>query len=373
MGEADGAVDQQTGRGASLKERGWLVAFVIVTVGIAGYLVLGPDSDHECSWLRGFKGNLVGEFVGNVLFLFLGFHLQRRVDKLQEEAVTMQRDMKDVQERMHAVQDEMKHVQRDMRLAQAETRDVVDSLSRHPSEQQAHLEFKRFLWRDSYHDVRLPEVKTALQPMGLQYTIAPIKDATGRPTSLRTEMHDFDLVMVQSIAPSAGDSADQLREYDSAAIHLNEAYFCEFYNGGWYLGQSAGSRRGQYRFELSTKFGQAEWTRPANEFLPWPLTPTDAVLFKTMLVSDDGTEHRVGGWDVRFYRQPDGSIWVQPSRAAPAKRVSMLVNELSGEHQLVIDSFEGYFCGDARPRFFALVEKVITEAGFKVPERYDWP
>lgn len=298
-------------------------------VAAVAWLWLGFDVNGEPAWMQGFKGNLFGEILGGVAFVILGLHLGQRLDKLVE---------KDIEDR--------KHAERVRRLEE---------------------QFDHFLRYEAWHDARFPSLVTPAHPIGLDYTIEPVRDESGEPRVHRTEMHTSYLVRVREPAQRAFSDALHLADYEAAPIHCGEYYLARFYNGSWHMGQSSVGDDWLPCY-LSGKLGHAEFGFYANSLLDGLLAaPPNSKIIKQTILDEHGRESN-GGWQVSVYRADDGRVWVQPCRTAPPKPVYIEVDVLNDTKRPVFEDFEGYFPGEARERLFELIERELAKVGHALPE-----
>lgn len=345
--------------------RRWLVWFGVLFAIVLLYLVIGwnaGDAD-EPIWFQGFKGNLVGEVVGSIVFLFLGFYLDAKVEQIQEET--------------HRLTQATYKLTEQTLLLTAKSSEILKNQEDDREQDDRIEQFMRFLRseNETYHDVRFPDIKSPTAELGLNYTISPVRDADNKPVVRRTEMDQMYLIRIDGPAGKRVLDEQQLRDYDDADIHTGEHYFCRFYNRAWHMGRES-SQTGWHKFYMSGKLGPCETGITADEFMKASGPPESVVWKKSVLVDAHGkpTDGFNGACQVTIYKDADDAIWVQPSESVPPKRFVRERNMRDDTTKLVVDHFEGYFTGAARQPFLELMAATVEEAGHKVPEsrNYDW-
>lgn len=286
--------------------------------------------DHDPDWLSGFRGNVVAGVLGSLFFLVLGFYLNQEFEELQAETHDVVVEMQKIQKSTHEVVIEVGSIQR---ATNAQTR---------RQEKVAH--FVRFLHREAYHDVRFPNLKTKGEPLGLQYTITPVRE-NGQPRRYTTEMSESYVVKVLDIAFREELEPEQLREYGSSPIKVGEYYFCGFYNDAWHMGPE--DHHLEHEFYLSGKLGHVEHVISANDFIGENNPPGGSRSLGMFVVVSDGTRAGVGvgGAGVELFEAPGPSFYVKIN-SAPPKRLDMTVVPPE------VEDLDGYFAtAEARERF----------------------
>jgi hypothetical protein len=126
--------------------------------------------------------------------------------------------------------------------------------------------FDEFMKKESYHDIRFPELNPNPESLGLEYTIAPVRDPnTGEPCKHELEMDSLYVVKVLEPVQWRFLKPERRKEYEGSPIEVGRQYFCAFYNDSWHLGDS--DIHQPYRFYLSGKVGPAFWGTTADEFV----------------------------------------------------------------------------------------------------------
>jgi Ca2+/Na+ antiporter len=139
-------------------------------------------------------------------------------------------------------------------------------------EQELDLERKRqrfinFMESENYHNIRIPELKTTNQQIGLEYTIVPVRDPnTQKPIKYENEMESMYIVKVNE--PACWDvikeTSDIRREYDESVIKIDAYYYCKLYNYNWHL--SIDNIK-YFEFYLSSKVGTCYTVISANTYM----------------------------------------------------------------------------------------------------------
>jgi hypothetical protein len=241
-----------------------------------------PDKDPAL--LSGFRGNVISGLFGGVLFLLFGFYLNHELEKLQIETHTLTVE--------RAIRDE---------------------------EQRKIERFMAFLRTEQYHDVRFPNLKTPTEPLGLVYTVEPVRDENGEPKRHVSEMDVSYVVKVRCVAQEEERTSENLADYDNAAIHTGEFCFCRFYNGEWHMGRDVLGFTEWHSFYLSGKVGPIQHGMSANDFVGASAPPENAERVCRFLVKDDGTRMSGSGGatPVEIFRTKGGELLIQFYGAPP--------------------------------------------------------
>jgi len=311
-------------------KRGWaLSGFVLIlllhVVVIAG--LSRVSSGQDPALVNGFRGNVISGLMAGLLFLFLGFALNEDLENLQKETHNLQQET---------------HALTKQRAEREQRQRKID-------------EFMNFLQSERYHDVRFPELTTSTEPLGLDYTIEPVRDAAGKPKCRVTEMEVAYVVSVRSPSYPELREPENLADYENAPIHTREFYFCRFYDDAWHMGQEFIPWRNWFRFYLSGKVGPVEHGMSANEFMGVTGEPEGAERYCRLVLKKDGTlmKGSGGAYLVEVLRAKDGAFFIQ-FHEAPPKRLHREKDE-TGEERLVIDNMDGYFPGPARANFMRVL------------------
>lgn len=151
-----------------------------------------------------------------------------------------------------------------LRSATQQTLSLIENWQHDLAQREAVRRFEDFMAHESHHDIRFPELKSESNPLGLEYTIQPVLDATGSPLSNKNEMTNRWVIKIAGPAQEDVISPEDLKEYENSPIHDNEYYYCEFYNGSWHLSSDGWT---SHSFYLSGKVGQVEHMESANSFV----------------------------------------------------------------------------------------------------------
>ena len=363
--------------------KAWLLRVVGVFAVIILYICFGPSNDP--SVFTGFKGSLIAGAIGSIAFLILGYYLNVEVNILQRETHGLSEKTNELTEKTHPITVDTKEIAaRSVELGRQihEMAGVIRSISeqtrklQEEREQQREAdrlerlriaEFEHFVRDETYHDVCFPDLRTDRNLSGLVYTISPVRDEHGQPKRRKSEMNSFYLITLDRPAREKVLSPEQLQDYSDAPLHTGESYFCDFYNGSWHMGQDSVGLE-WHRFYMAGKIGPAEYSESANSFVKMAGPPKDVVWQADLLVNTGGTliTSEGGGWQVHLYKDQSDVFWVQPSRNAPAKRISFEEHWQTKVETTHVENFEGYFVGSAREPFLDLIERTITSAGHTI-------
>ena len=201
--------------------RSWflIIGLLLLAVMVASVLLFSVVD--EPSLLSGFRGNLVGEILGGVVFLLFGVHLGRKVERIIVE--------------------------------RAEHEDRMRRMDR----------FIRFLEQERHYNVCFPELHSDVHPTGLVYRLEPVRP---RGTALKRETEIDTSYVVRVVGPAYQEALEpeQLAEYERSQIKPG-LYFCRFYNGEWHMGTRSFGRD-WLEFHLYGKQGEMELSVTAQEF-----------------------------------------------------------------------------------------------------------
>jgi hypothetical protein len=202
---------------------------------------------------------------------------------------------------------------------------------------------------ESHHDVRLPEFATDRHPLGLEYTIRPVRDEQGEPLRDKGEMRDRWLVEVVGPAHERFQSKADLKAYESSPIRDGEHYYCEFLNDNWHLTDGWESR---HHFYLSGKVGPVEHLEPPNAFVErylGKLRPPLKELFSVVL-STKGKRLTGGGGGNMFQAlgEPGGGLVLRINNSPPKEMYTINSQGNEANWRFVIEKLRGH--GEATVR-----------------------
>jgi hypothetical protein len=89
---------------------------------------------------------------------------------------------------------------------------------------------------DTHYNIRIPEVKTLTHPIGLEYTVIPIRDdKTNKPILYENSMEKLHIIKILEPANweyllSDKKYAKHIIDYQNSPIKVGEYYFCKFIN-----------------------------------------------------------------------------------------------------------------------------------------------
>lgn len=202
-----------------MKKTRWFIVLAGLTfaaqVGFYFYAASNQTNGNDPAWIAGFRGNILAGLLGSVMFLLLGLFLDDEVGELTKKTSKLTEETKKLSE---------------------ETHNLVEADARRQDTQRRIDRFHRFFHNESYHDVTFEDLKRPHHPLGLVYTICPLKDEKGQPRIYRTEMQELYIVRVQKIAFEEVLEPEALAEYDGSPIRVGAAYFCEYVNDAWHMG-----------------------------------------------------------------------------------------------------------------------------------------
>lgn len=310
------------------RRRSYLVLFAVILAGLVGVIFLLPEHPEDFpKYVRplvdGYGGNLSAEIVGSLVFLLLAFYLDAEV----EEKIDHIRDVT------------------------AKSEEILSRREQLLRNERAIAAFENFVRRETYHDVRFPDLQCEGAPLGLQYTIEPVRDPrTGEPASFETETSSAYVVKVRGPAYEEFLKDADRAAYAKSPIRENEFYFCRFFNEDWHMGTDFGGFDCPYRFYLSGKVGPAMSVPSANEFagsiLPDPFAEMRK-LVSLPIAADGRVLQGEGGFTAHdIYAGPRGELFLGVHRAPP-KRIHLYGDaSSSGSWELEIENLRGY--GDER-------------------------
>jgi hypothetical protein len=303
----------------------WAVSLIAVQLVLVGAtLLVTPNADPAL--LSGFRGNLLGGVLTSALFLVIGLYFGE-----------------------------------DLGALQAATHDLVHEREQREEQQRKVRRFLDFLEHEGYHDIRLPGLKTELQPLGLEYRATPVRDEDGKPRVMQTEMETRYFITVEG--PSYADvrPKEHLDEYDDAPIRTGEAYYCQFFNSAWHMFRELPEK--PYEFYLSGKVGPTTHEATASEYLGIVHPPAGTTRLCRFLVAPDGSLMKEAGgcFPVEVYIDEREGLYLKVGDA-PVKRVRRERDADSGADFFVIENFHGYFTGRSRENFRSALDAELRRA-----------
>jgi len=309
------------------RRRIYLVLFAFILAGLVGVIFLLPENPEDFpKYVRplvdGYGGNLSAEIVGSLVFLLLAFYLDAEVEE------------------------KIDHI----REAAAKSESILSRREDLLRNEMAIAGFESFQRRETYHDVRFPDLKSDEAPLGLQYTIEPVRDPqTGEPARFETETSSAYLVKVRE--PAYWDVMDDARRaaYENSPIRENEFYFCRFFNDDWHMGAAFGGFDCPYRFYLSGKLGPMISVPSANEFaesfLPDPFAKMQTIA--SLPIREDGLLLVDEGSCTPYDLYVEGETLFLRIGDSPPKRMHLSGSpDSDSDWSLEIENMRGY--GDGR-------------------------
>ena len=344
-------------KGKLPKNRRWIYLAVFILANIAalsGVYWLSSNNDNLPTWIKplvdGFGGNLTSGIVGSFLFLFLALYL----DAQTEEKID--------------------HI----RKVAAKSEELISKRESLLESERLILQFEQFMKKESYHDVRLPDLKPTSESLGLEYTIMPVRDPkTGEPVKRETEMDTMYVVKVKGPAHWEVLDAKARKEYENSPIRDDEFYFCRFFNDSWHMSTESVMLPQPHRFYLSGKVGPVQFGQSANEFMEsFTESPfKDMKKLATLLLVEDGTELVGPGGCTphEIYQDAAGGLFLRAWRSLPKK---MYYTNPPNTYDntgwfFVIEGIRGYAHGQKLENMQNAILKKLTE--LKVtPSRTPW-
>ena len=235
--------------------------------------------------------------------------------------------------------------------------------------------FEQFLRKESYHDIRFPNLKHHEDSLGLEYTIRPIRDEkTGEPLKYETEMNTLYVVKVDGPAHASFMKSDRLKEYEESPIRDGEYAFCKFYNNAWHLGYETFPQ--PYEFYLSGKVGQVEYGQSANQFMQsLDNQLSDKTIVSTLLLKSDGTLMTgYGGCDkYEIYTDADKNLYLCISGSLPKPMYFTNPKDtfLDKDWFFVIENTRGYASGQKLKDIIETITSELTKLNIE-PKKVPW-
>lgn len=246
-------------------------------------------------FIEGVGGNVAAGIVGSLLFLLLTFYLDARSGEQINRIVE----------------------------ATSASQEILRRRERQVENERTILRFEEFLRKETYHNVRFPEIKPSPDSLGPEYVIEPVRDEkTGQPRKYETEIETLWVVKVVEPAYWNVLTPEQRAEYDSSPIREGNYYFCQFFNDSWHMSRGTVVDE-PLRFHLSGKVGPGTWGENANAFMARFEDPFKDLKKLTRLIVDyrDGTPMKgSGGADVYdIYQNDKGSLFVGVGDSPPKR------------------------------------------------------
>lgn len=256
-----------------------------------------PESSFFYPFFNDYGGNITAEILGGFLFLFLAFYINAMSEAKIDEIVDVTRKNESILANREKLLDRERSIDR----------------------------FEQFLKRESYHNVRFPDLKldSDQDALGLEYKIEPIRDSkTGEPISKVTEMETLYIVKVIGPAYEKHLEEDELKKYEMSPMRDNEYYFCQFFDGSWQMSQKDVTDK-WHKFYLSSKVGPVQWGADANEFISASeKARDDYTILATLHLKDDGTPLIGSGGctSYKIYQDDKGNLYLRIHKS-PLKRM----------------------------------------------------
>jgi hypothetical protein len=324
-----------------------LVLFaVLFAVGFAGSFAHLPEGIR--AYLDGFGGSLISSGIVALSFFLLALFfdklLENKVDRIQQVSANSEQILYE--------RERLLEVERNI------------------------LRFEQFLKKESYHEVRFPDITTAHERLGLLYRIEPVRDSeTGDPRVYRTEMREFYVIKVRGPAYYELMSCDRQAEYADSPIRSNEYYFCAFGDDSWRMGTEASYL--PYRFYLSGKVGPVESVISANQFMARFQDPIGKrkKVAEFLLQSDGKRMSRMPGSSGsihEIYTDEKGELFLR-IHDSQLKRIYYKIGVLSGRSEkqtLEIDDILGFAHGKQLDNIKRIILEELKLLGLEPQKEY---
>lgn len=300
-----------------------LIFFGLTTTILLIFLYFLPKLTFLEPYTRDFNGNIAGEIIGGVLFLFLALHLQKESD-----------------ERLRQVDDRLLKVDSSIETMEKIVIEREEMLRR----EKEIFRFKQFLENEAYHNIRFPDLVFSEGSLGLEYTIEPCRSDLNHPLVRSSEFENLYLIKIRDIAFRNVMNKEDFIEYESSPIHLGEYYFCSYYNGSWHMSLESGAAK-DYKFYLSGKSGEGEYGTSANEFVNAHYVPENYQKLFTLRIGRNGEITKSSFTPYDIYSDEDQNLYLQIWRS-PLKKIYYTTR--NGTHDvpptwiLSIENFHGY-------------------------------
>ncbi|MGB8931730.1 MAG: hypothetical protein WCC48_10835 [Anaeromyxobacteraceae bacterium] len=319
----------------------FFAAFVVVLTAI--FVLAKFPNSHP--WFRplvdGYGGNLTAELVGGLLFLLLAFYL----DAQTEANIAHIREVTQRSEEILAERERLLQQEKTIR------------------------QFEEFLRRESYHNVRFPELGP---PPGLEYIVEPVRDSgTGEPRKYETEMATSYVVKIRGPAHWEVLSEAKRKPFEESPIRWGEYYFCQFFNDSWHMATSSLVFDG-HPFYMSGKSGPVEYGESANSFVSSFDDSYRGLEKVAHLVLDlDGLPMTGSGgcetYDI--FTNAEGELFLQ-AHDSPPKRVFLTNSRGSVDDNswyLEVADISGHASGQKLKNIKAAIEQRLASLELKPP------
>lgn len=153
------------------------------------------------------------------------------------------------------------------------TQKSENALTRREEELESEKRWQRFihfLENDTHYNIRIPETKTSVHPLGLEYTIEPVRDAnTNKLILYKNSMEQMHIIKIREPAGwefilSTKSYEEHIKNYEKSFIKVGEYYFCKFFNNKWNL---SFDHIKFYEFYLSSKMGEVYRVISASKYM----------------------------------------------------------------------------------------------------------
>jgi Ca2+/Na+ antiporter len=153
------------------------------------------------------------------------------------------------------------------------TQKSENALTRREEELESEKRWQRFIHfieNDTNYNIRIPETKTSNHPLGLEYTIEPVRDTkTNQLILYKNSIEQMHIIKIKEPANwdfilSTKENEALIKDYEISPIKVGEFYYCKFFNNRWNL---SFNQEKFYEFYLSSKMGEAYLVVSASEFM----------------------------------------------------------------------------------------------------------
>jgi hypothetical protein len=305
----------------------------VIIAALGGLLLLWAflldDTITVHNAFNGPAGNILSEFLGGVVFLLVGIHLQRTTEK----------KIDDLYEDLRMDQDKEEYNRMITFLKSGDT--------------------YNFFTPDHSKNNGSPFV----------YTLKGVLDEKGNAIAMENEMVTERVIYVEDIAYRSVLEEDDHNEYIYGPLKVGEAYYTRYSGLGWYLQTTWGK---QVRIEWAGKSGGAYFIPTPNSLVKKIISYDlgDIKPFSEFIYTPEGEESNSGTL-CQLYEK-DGEVFIVLSRDGILRRVIATTAEndfTSEEYFIKIERAEGFFSSKAAlDAFKNLINEKCQENGKTIKE-----
>lgn len=305
-------------------------------------------------FLRNYKKNsdiidLITDLLVGLIFLFITSHLDKKLEN------------------------EVKKIKK----LTIKSENVLSRREKELETEKSWQQFIHFVETDTHYNIRIPEVKTLTHPIGLEYTVIPIRDdKTNKPILYENSMEKLHIIKILEPANweyllSDKKYAKHIIDYQNSPIKVGEYYFCKFINNKWNL---SFDNMKFYEFYFSSKMGEVHRIISASEYMGKYINETLNKKEISSFYLDIETENTGKGFShfKIFLDTNSNRVYLKIDGSCLKQLYYRTLQSSDDKYELVIENIMGYTHGEKLEILKHKIENELKLHQINLPKLLDY-